>query len=132
MMLLALMYFFLFGYLAFFYALAVSATNSLMTEIGVGAILCFGAVFVVLVLGTSGDILRRFSENAKKLKEVNATLEEQAGRVASTQKALEEKNAELRKTLDDFYTLRMGMQRDLEAGTVDQENKKLKARLDTL
>jgi len=45
---------------------------------------------------------------------------------------LEKKNVELEETLTDFYTMRIGMARDMEKGTVEKENKELKRRLDKL
>jgi len=45
---------------------------------------------------------------------------------------LEKKNSELEKTLDDFYVMRLSMQKQMNDGTIDGENKKIKKKLDTL
>ena len=34
--------------------------------------------------------------------------------------------------MDDFYTMRIGMQSDIKSGTVESENRKMKKRLDNL
>ena len=47
-------------------------------------------------------------------------------------KELEKKNKELENTLDDFYTMRIGIQKDLELGRIEEENEKIKRRLDNL
>ncbi len=47
-------------------------------------------------------------------------------------KELEKKNKELESTLDDFYTMRIGIQKDLELGRIEEENEKIKRRLDNL
>lgn len=45
---------------------------------------------------------------------------------------LEKTNNELEGTLEDFYTIRLTMQRDIEAGKLEIENEKIKKRLDSL
>lgn len=81
-----------------------------------------------------GQLSRSFdkmTESLKKSKEIlekyNKELEE---KVKKKTEELEEKNKELEETLDDFYTLRIGMQRDTESGKLEEENKKIKKRLD--
>lgn len=45
---------------------------------------------------------------------------------------LKQANVELEKTLDDFYTVRLGLQKDLELNRVEEENKKIKAKIDNI
>lgn len=45
---------------------------------------------------------------------------------------MSKKNKELEDTLEEFYTLRIGMANDLKKGQIDEENKKIKERLDKL
>jgi hypothetical protein len=46
--------------------------------------------------------------------------------------ALKKIKRELEETLEDFYTLRIGMSKDLEKQQIDSENKKIRERLDEL
>ena len=48
------------------------------------------------------------------------------------EKKVEDRTQELESTLDDFYTMRIGMQSDIESGTLKDENIKIKKRLDNL
>ncbi|OGF26340.1 hypothetical protein A2303_04055 [Candidatus Falkowbacteria bacterium RIFOXYB2_FULL_47_14] len=70
-----------------------------------------------------------FKKSLQKIESQNRTLDEE---VKIRTKELDEKNKELERTLEDFYTIRLGMQRDLEKGTVSEENKKIRERLDKL
>jgi PAS domain-containing protein len=45
---------------------------------------------------------------------------------------LKKKEKELEETLEDFYSLRLGMANDMKKNVVDNENKKIKKRLDDL
>ncbi len=46
--------------------------------------------------------------------------------------ALQKTNKELEKTLEDFYTVRIGMYEDMEKGEMEKKNKEIKDRLDEL
>ena len=48
------------------------------------------------------------------------------------EKRVKDRTQELEDTLDDFYTMRIGMQSDIKSGTVESENRKMKKRLDNL
>lgn len=65
----------------------------------------------------------------RKKEEVEKSLEEQ---VEERTQELNVRNKELEKTLDDFYTVRMGMLDDIEKGELKKENEKIKKRLDDL
>jgi hypothetical protein len=59
-------------------------------------------------------------------------LENKTNELKKIQDFLREKNKELLKTLDDFYTLRLGLQKDIDAGKLSEENRKIKEKLDKL
>lgn len=68
---------------------------------------------------------KELAHGKRILKELNEEL-----KVAKL--SLEEKNKELEETLEDFYTMRLGMSRDLKLGQVEKENKKIKNKLNKL
>jgi chromosome segregation ATPase len=83
--------------------------------------------------------VRGLNEKTDKIQEANTILTHDAEMIQKKDKELEEiksklekKNAELEKVLEDFYTIRIGMQRDMEAGKLEEENKKIKEQLDKL
>lgn len=76
-----------------------------------------------------GSLAKSFGEMTKKLSQAKKDLEQQ---IESRTKALKEKTDELEATLESFYTIRLGMQKDLELGTVEAENEKIKRKLDQL
>jgi methyl-accepting chemotaxis protein len=69
-----------------------------------------------------GELGKSFNIMAKTVEESQKNLEE---KIAKKTKDLEE-------TLEDFYTVRIGMEKDLEKGNLKKENKKIKNRLDQL
>ncbi len=75
----------------------------------------------------------------KNINKALEALEEAVVKSKKSEKELSERSIELEKsktelenTLEDFYTMRMGMQEQLEKGTIEEENKKIKKRLDEL
>ncbi len=72
-----------------------------------------------------GGLARAFKTMAESIKGSRAQVEAKA-------KELEKKNKELEDTLDDFYTLRIGMTRDMEKGVLEAENRKIKSKINKL
>jgi len=72
------------------------------------------------------NVITKFKKDLEKL---NLELEE---KVKEKTSELTKRNKELEETLEDFYTLRIGLAKDMESGKVVEENKKIKARLDQL
>ena len=58
--------------------------------------------------------------------------EELQNNVNEKTEELRKKNKELEETLEEFYTVRVGTQRDLESGKIKEENKKIREKLDRL
>lgn len=71
---------------------------------------------------------REYAEN--NLKKNKSTLLKLNKELIEAKSDLKKKNDELRKTMDDFYTIRVRMAKDIEKGKLEEENKKIKEKLD--
>jgi two-component system, NtrC family, sensor kinase len=134
-----LIIFFLVGYIVYFYLLFTTVSPTDVSAQLISAVFFFGALFVVLVLSVNYSLVSGLNEKTVKIQETNTTLTHDAETIQKKEKELEEiktklekKNAELEKVLEDFYTIRIGMQKDVEAGKLEEENKKIKEQLDKL
>ncbi len=76
----------------------------------------------------SADLKKLNSDIENKNLELRRHTEE----LKSSKQKYKERSMELDKTLDDFYTLRLGMARDIKEKILEEENKKIKERLDKL
>jgi hypothetical protein len=137
-LMLFLIIFFLFGYTAYLF-LNANYPNIPVSSLLICLILFFGAIFVVGILSISYQLIKILTQKTEELNQMNKSLIENADtlknrqeELAKTRKMLEQKNTELEKTLDDFYTLRIGMQRDVELNSLAEENRKIKERIDNL
>ena len=135
---LLLIVFFLVGYIAYFF-LSTNSPNLPISSLLICLILFFGAIFVITILSISYGLFHALIERSKEIDQTNTTLMKNASELENKQKELEkaqllldEKNKELEKTLDDFYTMRISLQKDMEAGKVAEENNKIKERLDAV
>ncbi|MFC1705167.1 hypothetical protein ACFLZ6_02470 [Nanoarchaeota archaeon] len=138
-MLCSLIWLFLIGYVFFLYSLITSKTHLVASNVLICSILFSGAIFVVLVLDINFSVMDGLSNNASNLGKINRELNKKTkesdsrkNSLVRAKKELEKKNEELEKTLMDFYTMRIGLQKDLKAGKVEEENRKIKERIDKL
>jgi len=76
----------------------------------------------------SADLKKLNSDIENKNLELRRHTEE----LKSSKQKYKERSMELDKTLEDFYTLRLGMARDIKEKILEEENKKIKERLDKL
>lgn len=123
---------FLVGYIIYFYLTFISESNLLLNHWTVCIIFFFGAVFVVTLLRISYGLIVELEKRAEKLEELNRSCGINTIELEKRKKELLAKNKELEKALESFYLVRTSFQKDLEAGTLEQENKKIKKRLDTI
>jgi len=72
--------------------------------------------------GEIGQLAKAFNEMTNNLEKSHKNLE----------KKVKDRTQELEETLDDFYTMRIGMQKDIDSGTVEKENIKIRKKLDNL
>jgi hypothetical protein len=135
---LSLIVFFLLGYIAYFFLISSNGGLPISTML-ISLILFFGAIFVITILSISYILIKALTMRSSQISETNKNLtkntkdlENKTGELKKIQDMLREKNKELLKTLDDFYTLRIGLQKDVEAGKLSEENKKIKDRLDSV
>jgi ABC-type transport system involved in multi-copper enzyme maturation permease subunit len=133
-----LVLFFLIGYILYLY-LTLTQANITGSTMLISLILFFGAIFVIIVLSVSLTLVNSLLLYTQRIDKANKVLEENENVLKQKQTDLEKvqenlknRNMELEKTLTDFYTLRLGMQKDMEAGKVEEENQKIKQRLDKL
>jgi len=134
---LVLICFFLFGYIGYFFIQLLDITE--LTGILVGFIFFLGALFVMLILMLNYQSAATLNANMRKLKNINSEIgaanRELAAKDEEMKKLkdqLEKRNSELVEMMDDFYTMRVGLQEEMEAGIIEEENKKIKKRLDSL
>jgi ABC-type lipoprotein release transport system permease subunit len=135
---LGLIVFFLIGYIAYFF-LNTSYSNIPVSSLLISLILFFGAIFVITILSISYGLISALTQRSLEIDQTNTTLttnakelEHKQNELKNAQELLRMKNKELVKTLDDFYTMRINIQKDMEAGKLAEENKKIKDRLDTI
>lgn len=135
---LSLIVFFLVGYVAYFFLISSNSNLPISTML-ISLILFFGAIFVITILSISYWLIKALTVHSSQISETNKNLtkntkdlENRTNELKKIQDMLREKNKELLKTLDDFYTLRIGLQKDAEAGKVSEENEKIKERLDAV
>ena len=134
-----LIIFFLVGYVFYFYQLLITTpANNLSAQL-ISAIFFFGALFVVLVLSVNYSLVSSYNDKVNKIQQTNVVLTRDAETIQKKDKELEEaknklekKNAELEHVLEDFYMLRLNMQRDMESGQIEKENAIIKEKLDKL
>lgn len=137
--LLTLICFFLIGYIVFLYLLVTQEIDLGFMGYLLGAIFFFGAVFVITVLVLSYRLVRKLNMHTHELSDKNITLQTTTDALSAHKNeleqvklALEKKNRDLEETLEDFYTMRLGVLKDLESGTVVEENKKIRERIDAI
>jgi diguanylate cyclase len=137
-LILSLIVFFLVGYIAYFF-LNSSYSNIPVSSMLISLILFFGAIFVITILSISYKLIKALTIHSSEIDKTNKSLtnntkdlENRTGELKKIQDMLREKNKELLKTLDDFYTLRIGLQKDIEAGKLSEENKKIKEKIDAI
>lgn len=102
-------------------------------------ILFFGSIFVIGVLSISYGLIKLLTKKNAEINQINNEIIENTRALArkkeeleKTQTLLKEKNTELQNTLEDFYTLRIAVQKDMELGKVKEENEKIKESLSKL
>lgn len=135
---LGLIVFFLLGYIAYFFLISNNGSIPISSML-ISLILFFGAVFVITILSITYWLIKALTVRSSQISETNKNLtkntkdlENRTNELKKIQDMLREKNKELLKTLDDFYTLRIGLQKDVEAAKLSEENKKIKERLDSV
>jgi len=103
----------------------------------VSGIFFFGALFVVIVLRVNYKLILKLTENSLRLGELNTVLENKNKELSHKTEELkksEEKyikrSKELDETLENFYTMRIGLQKQIDKDTIEEENRKIKERLD--
>jgi hypothetical protein len=124
--------FFLLGYIGYFCILFFVVHTLDMSTLLTSSIFCFGAVFVIMVLKITSQLILDMKKNANDLEENNEILKKNSTELENTKKLLEKKNEELISTLEDFYTIRISMQKQMEDGKFETENSKIKERIEKL
>jgi methyl-accepting chemotaxis protein len=92
----------------------------------------FNVILEKKVKDRTKELQKAKKELETKVQDRTRYISEKSEELKKSKKELEKKNVELEETLTDFYTMRIGMARDMEKGTVEKENKELKRRLDKL
>ncbi len=138
-LILVLVYFFIAGYLVYLVRLIMTFGSHGMSEILVSTIFFFGATFVVAVLKANHKLIYDLAQNTERLSGLNRELETKNKELRNKTEALKvsekkyrDKSKELEETMEDFYTLRLSMEEQIKEGVVEEENRKIKERLDEL
>jgi len=95
----------------------------------VSGIFFFGALFVVIVLRVNYKLILKLTENSLRLGELNTVLENKNKELSHKTEELkksEEKyikrSKELDETLENFYTMRIGLQKQIDKDTIAFES----------
>jgi hypothetical protein len=130
---------FLAGYVFYLVSLGTSTQADFTDRFLIPSILFFGSVFVVIVLKINGRLIENLEDDSKKLEDINRELSTKNSEninskieLEKTKTNLEKKNKELLNTLEDFYMLRIGVERDIEKKTFHKENMKIKKKINAL
>lgn len=134
-----LIYLFVLGYIAFLVRLVTTLTLHGFNEILVSVIFFFGAFFVAIVLKINQKLIISLTENTSRLDKLNVELENKnkelqfkTGALKTSEEKFKKRSKELEETLEDFYTIRLSMEEQIRKGTIEEENKKIKERLDKI
>lgn len=135
----ALIYLFIFGYLVFLFYLFRHQNSNSPEDLIVSVVFFLGAVFVVIVLKVNNRLILALTEKSINLQKLNDDLNVKNQELIKKSKALiisedkyKKQTEELEKTLEDFYTMRIGMEKQMKQGTLEEENRKIKQRFDAL
>jgi len=134
-----LIYFFLIGYIAFLINIFRNISSQGMTEFLVSIIFFFGAIFVVIILKINCKLIIYLSEKSidlqklnKNLKSKNYDLIQKSKALIISEKKYKDQTEELETMLDDFYTIRLGMEEQVKKDVLEEENKKIKEKIKQL
>ncbi|MBN1792609.1 hypothetical protein JW826_02905 [Candidatus Woesearchaeota archaeon] len=131
-LLLGLIFFFIIGYVAFLITLVMPHADLAFTPLIIAAVFCLGAVFVVTVLLVDISMVKRLVSKNKELSDVTRALMSANENLERAETDLERKNEELKKNLEDFYSVRVSLAKDLDKKKVKQENARIRKRIDML
>jgi len=126
-----LILFFLLGYIGYLSFLDNQVTTDFSSRLLVSMILCFGATFVIVVLVIIKNSILALRGNTKELQDANRELRNRKSRIEKMERRIEQKNKELEKTLEDFYTLRLSMEKS-GSNKISKENRGIRNRLDRI
>lgn len=136
-------HFFIFGYAGFTIQLIYDEITQNNFDFNIGAlvtsILFFGAIFIVVVLKINQNLLFYLEKTKNHLKDANIQLEksyeelgDEAEKVKEYQKYIKQKNHDLEKAINDFYSLRVEMQEKADNKDINTENEIIKKRIDDM
>lgn len=129
---LILIYIFIFGYIIFLRRLMITAEAHGINEVLVSIIFFFGAVFVVLVLKANHKLIQDLTKKSLHLMKLNKELKDKTNALKKSKEKHKKRSQELEETLDDFYTIRIGIQEQMKEGIFEEENRKIKKRLEKI
>jgi choline-glycine betaine transporter len=129
--------FFLIGYILYLYLLLSSNDDLMHTKILISSIFFLGALFVLVVLLITINLVKALNEDRKELnnknKELSSLTEDLQSnntKLEETRKSLDSKNSELNSLLEEFYTLRTTLVGEKDKGKMRKENALIKEKLE--
>ncbi len=138
-LLISMIIFFITGYLGYICKLFLwESIPALTTNYLISVIFLFGAIFVIVILNISLYYLKslmllnkKISSDNIALKDYYNTLKEKTDQLKKTKNNLLNENRDLEDTLEDFYTLRISMERHLKLDQhkIEKENDNIKNKL---
>ena len=130
---------FIIGYTIFLTDIIFLNPKYSFAQLVVSVIFFFGAGFVTIVLNILqklNTILTAKNKIATDFNQIllnkNQELEQKTLLQQESEKKLNAKHKELQQTLEDFYTMRLSLVKQMEKGKLEEENKRIKERLDEL
>jgi len=130
LILFCLICFFEISYIGFLCYLVVGADN--FVNLFISAILCFGALFVVLVLSVNYRVIKNLDDYARKMKKLNEALENKTSGLEESQAKLKKAKVALESSIEDFYTFRLAMEKKGKFEKIQRENQDIKKKLKKL
>ncbi|MBN2141850.1 hypothetical protein JW711_00830 [Candidatus Woesearchaeota archaeon] len=129
--LLGLVIFFLFGYIAF---LINRIIPKILCSGGllVGSIFFFGAIFVLVVMEISTQMIKKLQSKNRELTDVTRALMKANQNLVETENELQLKNEQLKGTLEDFYTVRVKMEKGKNKQKIKRENEDIRKKINRI
>lgn len=129
---LILIYLFIIGYLIHLVDLIYNSAHHDLHDLIICLVFFFGGIFVIVSLKENYKLVLKLEEKSDRLETINKELQVKAEALSVSEEKFKKRSEELEKTLDDFYTMRLGMEDQVRRGVLEEENKKIRLKLDEL
>ena len=127
-----LVLFFLIGYLVYFGLLILAIDGNSIHNVLISLIFLFGALFVIIIFKINLRLISILKEQRDKQLNLMDDIQAQNRELEDTKRELKKKNQQLEETMEDFYTMRTTISKQMRAGEFEDENQKIRDTIDEL